>query len=596
MPRQSTLVGDLLGAKAFKAAIESTDANFQELYNAPNVEYVDTVADFPLAIAGRLIQTKGLNTVGDGGGRLYQNDPANTDTVDGVTVVESQAVLPGITTDDIEVPNSWATGGLPYDVLPVTITDNDSQSRDVVEFERPIGTTTAIAYTYYVKADESEVGYAFSVEVWIAPTGDNRVSLSLYSGSSHRVTSAEILSGSATVSISSGIANVVGVAAGFHKLKIATTYTDVDRILVYPFDASSGESGPLRNHLYGWAFSFGKWVELSTQEQTIPPAPLLIDTTSDLGIGTDEQVKQTKGLATVGDGSGNTYIYDPTSTRTIDGYLSIGGTGLDGANTADINIDTSWSDNGTTIAVDAISVTDHLGGTVNALNMQRLTDSASGTSYYFKEDQSAVGAYSTSLEFWTAPDGNADRLHVSLRNSSAHSVTKVEVLSGTATIAIVAGDIAEIVGINSGFHKFRVTTTDPTVNRIIMYPYDSSSGETNPTERNNVIYNLQVTHGRWLAAALAGSRGVTADTDATMTDSFIRCDCTSNPITVNLGYPVENRKPIQIKRMDASANALTIESDDGATTYNIDGAATQILTTQYDSLTLLPGDGAWWIV
>jgi hypothetical protein len=495
MPRQSISVGDLLGAKAFKAALETTDTNFQELYNAPTVEYVDTVADFPLAISGRLIQTKGLNSAGDGGGRLYQNDLSNTDAVDGVTVVESQAVLPGINTDDIEVPNSWITGGLPYEEEGVEITDHDSQTRDVVEFVRP--TETAIAYSYYIKADESEVGYAFSVEVWIAPTGDNRVSLSLFNGSSHRVTSAEILSGSATVSISSGIANVVGVAAGFHKLKISTTYSDVDRILVYPFDASSGESGPLTNHLYGWAFSFGKWVEIQTATgEAGSVSAAVVDTVSNLPYAQDGAVYQTKGLSSVNDGGAKLYISDSASTLTVDGRNVIAVTKLPNANTDDINAAASWSSNGTTIDCLPETITDHKGDTVEAIEWTRLTDTAAGSNYYFKADQSETGLAETVVEFWLKGVGT-NRCHISLYDGVAHSVTSVEVLSGSASASVTGGGFAEITGIVSGFHKIRVASTNPDVNRMSVYPFDSSSGESGPI--SNILYDITPVLGKYIA-------------------------------------------------------------------------------------------------
>jgi hypothetical protein len=509
MPRQSISVGDLLGAKAFKAALETTDTNFQELYNAPTVEYVDTVADFPLAIAGRLIQTKGLNSAGDGGGRLYQNDPANTDAVDGTTVVDSSATLPGANTDDIEVPSSWETGGLPFDVAPVTITDNESQSRDVVEFTRP--NETAIAYTYYIKDDRSEVGYAFSAEFWIAPTGDNRVSVSLYSGSAHRTTSVVVLSGSASASIGSGIANITGVAAGFHKVKVSTTYSDVDRILVYPFDASSGEAGPLSNHLYGFEFKFGKWVEVpvSTGEAGSVSASL-VDTTSDLPYSADGSVYQTKGRAAVNDGGAKLFVADSTSTLSVDGVDVVAVSSLPNGNTDDINDAASWSSNGTTISCEVEPITDHLGNAVNAVKWTRLTEAASGSSYYFLADQSETGLDETVVEFWIKGVATTNRATVSLY-SSGHAATSVSVLSGTASASITGTGLAEITGITSGFHKIRVASTDSNVNRMIVYPYDGSSGETG--DLNNIFYDITPVFGKYVSEDVGKASSLVANSD-----------------------------------------------------------------------------------
>lgn len=76
--------------------------------------------------------------------------------------------------------------------------------------------------------------------------------------------------------------------------------------------------------------------------------------------------------------------------------------------------------------------------------------------------------------------------------------------------------------------------------------------------------------------------------------SLLTVDATGGPVTVALpaASSAANRE-ITVKKIDASANAVTLDGD-GAET--IDGTATQPLATQWESLTVKSNGTAWLIL
>lgn len=80
---------------------------------------------------------------------------------------------------------------------------------------------------------------------------------------------------------------------------------------------------------------------------------------------------------------------------------------------------------------------------------------------------------------------------------------------------------------------------------------------------------------------------------ATASDTVILCDATGGAFTVNLPAAAGVTGLIlYIKKIDGTANVVTV---DGAGAETIDGALTQVIAVQYDSITLVP-DGANWSV
>lgn len=85
----------------------------------------------------------------------------------------------------------------------------------------------------------------------------------------------------------------------------------------------------------------------------------------------------------------------------------------------------------------------------------------------------------------------------------------------------------------------------------------------------------------------------TADYTAAQGDDLILMDAAAANLTVTL--PPANqfdRKTFKVKKIDASANTVTIDGD-GST---IDGAATDVLSAQWESRTVTAFNGSWYLV
>ena len=92
-------------------------------------------------------------------------------------------------------------------------------------------------------------------------------------------------------------------------------------------------------------------------------------------------------------------------------------------------------------------------------------------------------------------------------------------------------------------------------------------------------------------------RVLTASATLNLEDEFVFVDATDGEVTVTLPTIADATRPIHIKKVDASANAVNIES-----TVEIDGAATQSLTGQWWAVAVAPynaidtADSTWYIL
>lgn len=90
------------------------------------------------------------------------------------------------------------------------------------------------------------------------------------------------------------------------------------------------------------------------------------------------------------------------------------------------------------------------------------------------------------------------------------------------------------------------------------------------------------------------TRTVTASGAVASNDSLILANATAGAITMSLPAAAgATGQIVNIKKTDASANAVTIDPD-GAET--IDGAATLSFSTQYQSYTVQCDGSQWWII
>ena len=122
---------------------------------------------------------------------------------------------------------------------------------------------------------------------------------------------------------------------------------------------------------------------------------------------------------------------------------------------------------------------------------------------------------------------------------------------------------------------------------------------TNVVPAGNGTHNLG-TNTKYYARTFASAtfnalQTITAATDTLVTtDTTNLCDCTSNAIAITIpsGSTAQVGNRYEIKKIDSSANAVTITAT-GAT---IDGAASITLPSQYQSVTLVCDGTNWFIV
>jgi hypothetical protein len=97
-----------------------------------------------------------------------------------------------------------------------------------------------------------------------------------------------------------------------------------------------------------------------------------------------------------------------------------------------------------------------------------------------------------------------------------------------------------------------------------------------------------------LAAARLNVQAKDAAYTITDGDDVILCDATSAAFTLTLPKAgLHGGRVFYLKKVDASANAITIDGDGSET---IDGAATQSLSVQWESKTLTSDGTGWFII
>jgi hypothetical protein len=117
--------------------------------------------------------------------------------------------------------------------------------------------------------------------------------------------------------------------------------------------------------------------------------------------------------------------------------------------------------------------------------------------------------------------------------------------------------------------------------RVVIAGLFTPSGLTLDYPTGLHIENAQLTYP---IAAKTGAYTVTSF------DEAITVDATSAPVTIILPTAVGRTRPVTVKKVDASGNAVTI---DGAGSETIDGQLTRQLTAQWRSATLLPSGSGW---
>lgn len=88
---------------------------------------------------------------------------------------------------------------------------------------------------------------------------------------------------------------------------------------------------------------------------------------------------------------------------------------------------------------------------------------------------------------------------------------------------------------------------------------------------------------------------ITSDTTLQSTSNEVGLvDSTAGDVTITLPPASDmDSKTINLKRIDNSVNSITIDADSSET---IDGELTQVLNTQYSSITIISNGTGWYII
>jgi len=100
----------------------------------------------------------------------------------------------------------------------------------------------------------------------------------------------------------------------------------------------------------------------------------------------------------------------------------------------------------------------------------------------------------------------------------------------------------------------------------------------------------------WLLRTTVGEnravRSVTESGSVADGDYFLTIDASAGNIIINLPPAAEGRE-LAVKRMDATANAVTLATTGSDT---IDGGGAMSMTTQYQAFTLIAAPGQWCVI
>jgi|SRR5579859_84725 len=139
-------------------------------------------------------------------------------------------------------------------------------------------------------------------------------------------------------------------------------------------------------------------------------------------------------------------------------------------------------------------------------------------------------------------------------------------------------------------------TTDPGVSNDNTQGYSVGSTWVNITA-GRVFFAISVATGAaaWVVLPTRGYLRQTPTTTYNMTvlDRYVFANAVSVGFAVNLISSATAPNDVTIKKIDATANPVTVTPQAGQT---IDGAATYLLTSPNQSITLVPNGSVWYVI
>ena len=86
---------------------------------------------------------------------------------------------------------------------------------------------------------------------------------------------------------------------------------------------------------------------------------------------------------------------------------------------------------------------------------------------------------------------------------------------------------------------------------------------------------------------------VTSNTTLTNTSTSVLVNATGGAVTITLPTAIGSNYQYTVKKIDSSANTVTVNTTSAQT---IDGASTQVISGQYNSMTVKSDNNNWYII
>ena len=130
-----------------------------------------------------------------------------------------------------------------------------------------------------------------------------------------------------------------------------------------------------------------------------------------------------------------------------------------------------------------------------------------------------------------------------------------------------------------------MTDTIRTEAAILTLLADNIAGAISPQDLRDGIVSL------FSADITQSSRTITASDTVLTTDDVILVDATAGAVTLTMLAAATIGKLLFVKKIDSTANAVTISGD-----ANLDGQASIVISSQYDAVRLFSDLTEWWIL
>ena len=121
---------------------------------------------------------------------------------------------------------------------------------------------------------------------------------------------------------------------------------------------------------------------------------------------------------------------------------------------------------------------------------------------------------------------------------------------------------------------------------------------TSPTRRKLAVALEETEAANELVDAIDSARSVeitqvSLNYTALPIDDVILCDATDGSITVIMfSAVIHDGKVLNIKKIDSTGNTVIVDGNGS----KIDGGTTAVLTVQFEAITIVSANSAWWIL